>query len=78
MCVKCVCVCVLCQGNENCAHSSCPFVLATMAEEVAKLVVGNDSGMCKTRSPSDDAISVEMDHKDSYVGDEAQSKRRKF
>ena len=75
-------------------HSSFPFILAKMAEEeVAKLVVGNDSGMYKTGSPGDDAppnacpstvdrsnmpgISAEMDHKDSYVGDDAQSKHRK-
>ena len=63
-----------CFRHVYCAHSSCPFILANMAEEeVAKLVVGNDSGMCKTSSPSDDAvdksstpsISAEMDHKDS-------------
>ena len=35
------------------------------------------SGMCQTGSPSNDAIRAEMDHKDSCVGDEAQSKRRK-
>ena len=29
-----------------CAHSSCPIILANMAEEeVARLVVGHDSGM---------------------------------
>ena len=78
-------------------------------EEVAKLVVGHDCGMCKASFASDDALhsvlsghdsgmckpgslgedavssgmcktgspSAEMDHKDSNVGDEAQTKRRK-
>jgi len=59
--------------------------------EVAALVVDNGSGMCKTGFAGDDApravfpsivgrpkmpgIMVGMDSKDSYVGDEAQSKR---
>ena len=35
-----------CQGYVFCAHSSCPFILANVAEkEVARFVVGNDSGM---------------------------------
>ena len=38
-----------CQGNVCCAHSSCPFILANMAEEeVARSVVGNDSGTYKS------------------------------
>ena len=61
-------------------------------EELTMCVVDNDSGMCKTDFAGDGApptvllstvdrstmpgIIVEMDQKDSYVEDEAQSKRR--
>eukprot|EP00930_Biecheleria_cincta_P005075 TRINITY_DN105_c0_g1_i3.p1 TRINITY_DN105_c0_g1~~TRINITY_DN105_c0_g1_i3.p1 ORF type:complete len:377 (-),score=78.31 TRINITY_DN105_c0_g1_i3:269-1399(-) len=60
-------------------------------QEMAALVVDNGSGMCKAGFAGDDApravfpsiigrpkmpgVVVGMDHKDSYVGDEAMSKR---
>ena len=38
-----------------CAHSSCPFILASMAEEeVALLVVGHDSGTYRACYAGDD------------------------
>ena len=42
------------QGSVYIPHTFCPFILANMAEEeFAKLVVGNDSGMCKASFAGD-------------------------
>ncbi|KAL7056358.1 hypothetical protein AAHC03_020987 [Spirometra sp. Aus1] len=62
-----------------------------MADEIAAVVIDNGSGMCKAGFAGDDSpravfpsivgrlrlqdITVGMDSKDSYVGDEAQSRR---
>ena len=57
----------------------CPFILANMAEEeVAKLVVGNDGGVCKAGFPVDDAPRAVFPlscvyQEDGHVSDEAKS-----
>ena len=66
-------------------------IISTIDDNIAVLVVDNGSGMCKAGFGGDDAprvvfpsivgcprhqgVMVGMELKDSYVGDEAQSKR---
>ena len=55
--LSCICCAkILYQVSEYCPHTFCLFIPANMAEEeVAELVVGNNSGMRKAGFPGDDA-----------------------